>query len=144
MNTDKDRASLAAKFEHHADEEGVILDAYRTLADKLGDGTAGNLISHILTEEELHHLLLRTLAKWLREGRSERDDAIPASANRADLLRLTERLQQHEQETLEACRRLQSQLSGEAEVLTALLEAVMLDTQKHQRLLRVTERLLKA
>ncbi len=144
MNSDKDRASLAAKFEHHADEEGVILDAYRTLAEKLGDGTAGNIISHILTEEELHHLLLRTLAKWLREGRAEHAEAIPATANRADLLRLTQRLQQHEQDTLEACRRLKSQLPGDADVLAALLDAVMLDTEKHHRLLSVAERLLKA
>lgn len=145
MNSHKERESLAAKFEHHADAEGAILDEYRALSEALGNSVAGNLVSHILTEEELHHLLLRTLAKWLRERPSAGDSAIPPAAKRAALLQLTKRLQTHEQETLEACRRLKSQLSAaEPDVLAALLDAVMLDTEKHHRLLAVAEGMLKA
>ena len=111
METKEERELLAAKFEHHADEEGKILAQYRTLSEQLGDSSAGTLVSHILTEEELHHLLLHTMAKWLREPSASPERAVPSSANRAELLRVTRTLRQHEQETIDACRRLKSQLS---------------------------------
>jgi hypothetical protein len=134
--------SLAAKFERHAEEEGKILTQYRALADKLGNSTAGNLVSHILTEEELHHLLLRTLAQWMRE-RPAGPPAIPPEADRPGLLRLTQKLQQHERETIDACRRAKSQLSGEsAELLGTLLDALVLDGEKHHQLLGAVEKLL--
>ena len=60
------RESLAATFERHAGEEGKILAQYRTLVEKLGGSPARFLIKLILTEEELHHELLRATAKWLR------------------------------------------------------------------------------
>ena len=62
-----DRKSLAVKFERHAREEGNILSRYRVLAEQLGDSEVGSLISHIMAEEEQHHLLLCTMGKWLRE-----------------------------------------------------------------------------
>ena len=64
---DEMRESLAASFDRHANEEGRILETYRELAENLGEDALGSLVSHILTEEELHHLLLRTMASWLRE-----------------------------------------------------------------------------
>ncbi len=143
VSSDTERESLAANFERHADEEGKILAEYRILAEKLGNSSAGNLVSHILTEEELHHLLLRTLAKWMRETDSEQERAIPRQANRAELLRLTQKLQKHELETIEACRISKSGLSGElADLLGTLLEAMALDSEKHHRLLGAVEKML--
>ncbi len=143
MSSDRQREDLAAKFERHADEEGKILDEYRALAERLGNSSAGNLVSHILTEEELHHLLLRTLAQWMREPAGP-ERAVPAEANRAELLRLTQTLQKHELETIDACRDVQPQLSGQdAELLGTLLEAMQLDSEKHHRLLGAVEKLLK-
>jgi len=140
-----DRESLATQFERHADEEGKILTEYRVLSEKLGNSSAGNLVSHILTEEELHHLLLRTLAQWMREPQPEQARAVPPDANRAELLRLTRILQKHEIETIDHCRVVKSQLSGEtAELLGTLLEAMVLDSEKHHRLLGAVETLLKA
>jgi hypothetical protein len=144
MATENEREALAAKFEHHADEEGKILAQYRMLAEQLGDSSAGTLVSHILTEEEMHHLLLRTMAKWLREPAASPAGAVPASADRAELLRVTRMLRQHERETIDACRRLKSQLSaGSAGLLGPLLEAMMLDSEKHHRLLEAAEELLE-
>lgn len=144
MSSDKERESLAATFERHADEEGKILTEYRALSEKLGDSSAGNLVSHILTEEELHHLLLRTLAKWMRERPTEQERAIPRDANRAELLRLTQMLQKHELETIDACRGMKSALPGEsADLLGALLDAMALDSDKHHRLLDAVAKLLK-
>jgi len=144
VSSDTDRESLATRFERHADEEGKILAEYRVLSEKLGNSSAGNLVSHILTEEELHHLLLRTLAQWMRETHTEQERAVPPDANRADLLRLTKKLQKHEIETIDTCRIVKSQLSGEsAELLGTLLEAMVLDSEKHHRLLGAVEKLLQ-
>jgi hypothetical protein len=144
VSSDTQRQSLAAKFERHADEEGKILTEYRALAEKLGNSSAGNLVSHILTEEELHHLLLHTLARWMREHATEQERAVPRDANRAELLRLTQTLQKHELDTIAACRAATSQLSGEdAELLGTLLDAMVLDSEKHHRLLGAVEEMLR-
>jgi hypothetical protein len=144
VSNDSERESLAAKFERHADEEGRILAQYRALAEKLGNSSAGSLVSHILTEEELHHLLLRTLAQWLRERPNGAADAIPGDADRAELLRLTRTLQRHEQETIATCRGAKSALFGDsADLLGTLLDALVLDGEKHHRLLAAVERLLE-
>ena len=145
MSTDTEREALAAKFERHADEEGRILEQYRTLAEALGNGPAGMLVNQILTEEEIHHLLLRTMATWLREH----SDALPAAAgrdvNRSELLRLTETLKHHERETIDTTRALMAQVSGaSSHLLRTLLEMMVLDSEKHHRLLTTVQQLLKA
>jgi hypothetical protein len=145
VSTDTEREALAAKFERHADEEGRILEQYRTLAEALGNGPAGMLVNQILTEEEIHHLLLRTMATWLREH----SDALPAAAgrdvNRSELLRLTETLKHHERETIDTTRALMAQVSGaSSHLLRTLLEMMVLDSEKHHRLLTTVQELLKA
>lgn len=144
MISDEQRESLATELERHADEEGSILAQYRVLAERLGDSAAGMLVDQILTDEEVHHLLLRTMARWLREGGGPGTAPIPVGANRTELLRLTQRLQAHESETIAACSTLCSQLSGDnAEIMGVLLEVMVLDSEKHHRLLTVLQRLLR-
>ncbi len=145
MTSDNELESLAAAFERHAEEEGGILAEYRALAEKLGDSDAGFLVDRILTEEEMHHLLLRTMAKWLRERPSRPKGPIPADASRADLLRLTEMLRLHEQDTINACRSLRAGLAeGGDDLLGTLCDAMVLDSEKHYRLLLAVEQMLKA
>lgn len=142
--TSDERESLATELERHADEEGSILAQYRVLAERLGDSAAGILVDRILTDEEIHHLLLRTMATWLRERGGPGTAPIPVGANRTELLRLTQTLHAHEGETIEACSALRSQLSGDkAELIGILLEVMVLDSEKHQRLLTVVQRLLR-
>jgi hypothetical protein len=143
VSSHEERESLARKFERHADEEGAILAEYRVLAERLAESAAGMLVNQILTDEEVHHLLLRTIAGWLaqREGRGM--PPIPVGANCGELLRLTEGLQDHECETIDACRVLRPQLVGDdAELIDTLLEVLILDSEKHQRLLAAVEKLL--
>jgi hypothetical protein len=138
-----DRKSLAARFERHADEESKILAQYRVLSEKLGDSDLGSLVSHILTDEELHHLLLRTMGQWLREPAAPAG-TLPPEATRAELLRLTQTLRQHEEETIDACSKLQEQLGGQGEdLILTLLDAMVLDSEKHRQLLAVVEKMLK-
>jgi hypothetical protein len=144
VSNNKERETLADTFERHADEEGSILQEYRVLAEKLGDGVAGMLVNQILTDEEIHHLLFRTMTSWLRARGAAETTAIPVGTDCEELLRLTKVLQRHERETIESCKALQPQLIGDsAELMNTLLEVMVLDSEKHQRLLAAVEKLLR-
>ena len=144
MANDEIRESLAASFEQHANEEGRILETYRELAEKLGEDALGSLVSHILTEEELHHLLLRTMASWLREPPA-RGPTARHTVDRPKLLQLTRQLRQHERETIDSCHALRSRIPEEGGTVTpALLEAMALDSEKHHRLLGAVEAMLES
>ena len=145
MNSKNERESLAATFERHAAEEGKVLPRYRVLSEQLGDSPSGFLVNHILTEEEMHHLLLTTVASWLRAHPSAKERAVPVGVDPAKLLQLTKSLRQHETETIEACRELKAHLSAaEGDLVGTLLEVVILDSEKHQRLLSAIEQMLAA
>ena len=61
---------------------------------------------------------------------------------RDEILRHTRALQEHEQQTVEACRDLKSRLAGDdRELFEALLDAIALDSEKHHRLLAAVARL---
>lgn len=143
MNHKNERESLAATLDRHAAEEGKVLAEYRVLSEQLGDSAAGFLVSHVLTEEEMHHLLLSTAAMWLREHPSGEEPAVPEGVSPAGILQLSRALRQHESETIEACRKLKSQLSAkEANLVGTLLDVVILDSEKHHRLLLAIEKVM--
>lgn len=138
----QEREALAAKFERHADEEGKILGEYRSFAESLKGGPAAFLIDLILTEEELHHLLLKNTAKWLRQPPTSAGAATPAGVGGA-LVRRTKQLQEHEKETIDSCKSLQKTLSGaDADLLSSILDVMALDSEKHYRLLLTVEKML--
>ncbi len=67
MASKDEREAVAEKLDRHADEEMDILRQYCELSEQLEDGPISFLIDRVLTEENAHHYLLRSLAKWLRE-----------------------------------------------------------------------------
>jgi len=146
MALEQQRELLADKFDHHAREEGKILASYRAFAEELGDSSAGHLLNHILTEEEMHHLLLFTMANWLRSRRTEKAERIFCrNMDRDKFLQVTRELQRHERETIDACRRLQSELAGtDGHLLVTMLEAMILDSKKHDLLLAALEKFTHA
>jgi len=138
------RESLAATFERHAEEEGRILAQYRTLAEDLGDSPARFRIKLILTEEELHHDLLRATAKWLRERSAGEGSPTPPGGGADEFLRRTEQLQSDEAETVEARRRLRADLSGTGgEILASVLDVMAMDSEKHHRLLTTVRQMIE-
>jgi hypothetical protein len=138
------RESLAAAFERHAEEEGKILAQYEALADKLREGPAKFLIRLILTEEELHHELLRATAKWLREHTTSEERSTPPVGSTEELWRRTEELQRHEVDTVEVCRKLRAELGGTGGALLAsVLDVVAMDSEKHHRLLTTVLRMIR-
>lgn len=144
MVKSNERESLAAKFERHAEEEGKILSEYRALSEKLAGGPAAFIIDMILTEEEMHHLLLVTTAKWLREPATWKGSGLPEGSIGEELLRRTQQLKKHEKETIDSCLSLRASLSGaDEDVIGSVLEVMTLDSEKHHRLLSTVEKLIK-
>ncbi|MBI3060682.1 MAG: hypothetical protein HYY83_01685 [Deltaproteobacteria bacterium] len=146
MMDKKGRESFAASLDRHVEAEGKILDEYRALAEKMADGPVGLLVDLILTEEEQHHFLLRTMAKHLRQSPAGEAKGFEAKGlMRDELLRQTRRLREHERETISACGNLKSQVSSEEkELFDTLLDVMILDSEKHERLLAAIERMVMA
>lgn len=141
----REREGFAESLERHAETEGGILEEYRALSEKIADGPVAMLVDLILTEEEQHHFLLRSMAKRLREPlRPRAGEELSWVVDRVDVARHAEKLRRHERETIEACRQLKTGLPAEdAEFFDALLDAIILDSEKHDRLLSAVERMIK-
>jgi hypothetical protein len=144
VRSQEEREALGAEFDRHVSEEERILRAYHTLSDKLPEGPLSVVVNHIVTDEEMHHFLLQSLADWVRSPATALDIADDIGSDRGELLRLTRELRDHERETIEACSELQERLGGgEGDVYDAVLQAIILDSQKHHRLLRLVESLIE-
>jgi rubrerythrin len=136
-----ERESLADEIERHIRVEDAILQDYHALSDKLPDGPLAVLINQVTTEEEMHHFLLATLAGWLRSAPDEGPSTGSLGADRGVIIERARLLQQHEQETIRACEGLKSKLKGEqGDLYEALLDVLILDSQKHHRLLQALEK----
>ena len=146
VSLDKQRALCAACFDQHVETESGIMEEYRELAGKLENGPISFLIDFILAEEERHHGLLRMMSRRLkRPMRDRRSEQLSWIIDRQELTRHMEKLRDHERETIAACRDLKSQVpQDESEFFGALLDALILDSQKHERLLLAVERMVKA
>jgi len=143
MAGSKQRKALAAELQRHVAEEDEILQEYRTLSDKLADGRLSILIDHIVTDEEMHHLLFRTLAEWL-EAPPAAEQSLASQGLDRDLIReQTRRLKEHEARTVETCRHLIGSMAGDQNRLFAgVLDAIVHDSEKHHRLLTLVEELI--
>jgi rubrerythrin len=143
MRSETEREQLASELDRHVEEEGEILREYHALSDKLADGPLRALVNHIVTEEEMHHFLLRTLSDWLRTPPIPDESLTARGLDRELILRHTRMLRGHERKTVDSCREMKSRLSGaEDDLFGTLLEAIALDSEKHHRLLLTVERII--
>ncbi len=139
MPNEDEREALAVEIEGHIEEEEEILQEYHTLSDKLPDGLLGVLVNHIVTEEEMHHFLLRSLAEWLRDPGTKAPAA--SAPDLAALLAHTKKLREHELESIDAFSALAERFSGaDGETFAPLLDAIVLDSRKHHALLGLIEK----
>ncbi len=141
----KGREFFAESLDRHVEAEGRMLEEYRALSEKIANGPVGLLVDLILTEEEQHHFLLRTMANRLKQSLTGEAKEFEAKGLvRDELLRQTQRLQEHERETISACRHLKTQISSEEkEFFDTLLDVLILDSEKHERLLSAIEKMAK-
>jgi hypothetical protein len=143
MKSAQEREALAAEFDRHVVEEDEILKQYHTLSDKLAEGPLSVLVNHIVTDEEMHHFLLRTMADWLRGAPTPGKSVSEQGLDREAILRHTRTLQEHEKKTIESCRELKTRLSGEErELFATILDTIALDSEKHHRLLAAVEKMI--
>jgi hypothetical protein len=141
---DKQRELCAACLDQHVETESEIMEEYRALAGPIESGPIRFLIDFILHDEERHHGLLRMMAKYLRI-KNRRNDKLPWVIDRQELVRHMHKLQEHERDTIAACQDLKTQVpADESEFFGALLDAIVLDSEKHERLLLAVERMAKA
>ena len=142
MNSDNRREALADEIERHIGAEEAILKEYHVLVDQLPDGPLSILVNQITTEEEMHHFLLSTLAEWLRSEPDTDPSSLLEGIDRSAISDRARMLQNHEQATIDACSELKQQVQDEPEeLLEALLDVLILDSQKHHRLLAALDRI---
>ena len=143
ISSDKRREICAATLDQHVETESGILEEYRKLAGPIESGPARFLLDVILHDEDRHHGLLRMMAKYLRI-KNRRKNALPWVVDPYELSRHMRKLQEHERETIAACRELKSETPPEeSEFFSALLDALILDSEKHERLLLAIERIVQ-
>jgi rubrerythrin len=143
VSIDKRRELCAACLDQHVETENGIMEEYRKLAGPIESGPARFLIDIIVHDEERHHGLLRMMAKYLRI-KNRRQNALPWVIDPFELARHMRKLQEHERETIAACRELKSQTPpDESEFFDALLDTLILDSEKHARLLGAIEKMVK-
>lgn len=141
MTLTQERALFAKALEWHAGQEGTILEEYRTLTSRLQGSSVRMLTELILTDEEQHHNLLLKVVKQLRRPAGGRTKRIGQNDNLEGLIQETQKLREHEKETVQVCRKLKSQINlKESELYEAILDALIFDSQKHQRLLLAVEK----
>jgi hypothetical protein len=142
VNGGNRRETLADEIERHIGAEAEILEEYHVLVDHLPEGPISILMNQITTEEEMHHFLLSTLAEWLRSEPDIEPSDLLEGVDRRAIVDRARMLQDHEQATIDACSRLKAEVQGEhEELLEALLEVLILDSQKHHRLLTALDRI---
>jgi hypothetical protein len=143
VTTESHRNALADEFERHMAVEDAILKSYHSLVDRLPDGPLSILVNHIATEEEMHHFLLGTLADWLRSPPLMGEEEVALGADRETVAGQARLLKEHETETIDACKKLKEEVSGvDGDLFEVLLDVLILDSQKHHRLLSALEKLV--
>jgi rubrerythrin len=144
MTRQKEREQFAKALEWHVGEEQRILDEYRTFTSRLKGSSVSLLTDLILTDEDQHHALLQKMVKILREPAGGKTRDMLEDDNLEGLLQETRKLREHEKETVQVCRNLKSQMNlQEPEPFEAILDALIFDSEKHQRLLLAVEKTIK-
>ncbi len=145
MTRQNERELFAKALEWHVGEEQRILEEYRTLTSRLKGSSVSMLTDIILTDEDQHHALLQKMVKKLREPAGGKTRSTLEDDNFEGLLHETRKLREHEKETVQVCRKLKSQMNmKEPEIFEAIFDALIYDSEKHQRLLLAVEKTIKS
>ncbi len=143
MNGKKERELLIVGLEGLLRKKGEIAEEYRALAEMLEDIPVGLFLDWVVVEEEAHQtLIIRSLKKTTqREGRN---CATGVEIERDTTLGWVERLKMKERAVVADCRSLKSQSYwANGDSVDALLDALVMDSEKHQRFLLVVEKAIE-
>jgi rubrerythrin len=143
MNAKKKRELLVVGLEGLLHSESKIVQDYRALAEMLDGIPAGLLLDWVVIEEETHHTLLVNILHSLKQTkqteRGSGEDDI--EMERETMLCWINRLKMKEQKIVAVCRALRSEAGRETvDVVDAFLDALIMDSEKHQRFLVTIEK----
>lgn len=143
MNAKKERELLVVGLERLLHKESKIVEDYRALAEMLESIPAGLLLDWVVIEEEAHHTLLiniiHSLKQTVQKGSGNGADGV--EMERETMLCWVKRLRMKEQTVVAACRSLKGQACWDnGDVIDAFLDALVMDSEKHQRCLLAVEK----
>ena len=143
VNAKKERELLVMGLEKLLRKESKIVEEYRALAEMLESIPVSLLLDWVVIEEEAHHTILsniiHSLKQTVRKGSETGADGL--ETERETILCWVKRLRMKEQTVVADCRSLKSQAWWEnGGVADAFLEALVMDSEKHQRFLLAVEK----
>ena len=143
MNAKKERELLVVGLERLLRKESKIVEEYRALAEMLEGVPAGLLLDWVVIEEEAHHTLLINIIHSLKQTaqKGSENGADGVEMERDTMLCWVEKLKMKEHAVVADCRSLKGQAWWEnGDLLDALLDALVMDNEKHQRFLLAVEK----
>lgn len=143
MKAKKERGLLVVELEKLLHSESKLVQDYRALAEMLDGIPAGLLLDWVVIEEEAHHTLLINILHSLKQTKqTERGSgADDIEMERETMICWIDRLKMKEQKVVTVCRALKSQAGWETgDVVDAFLDALIMDSEKHQRFLVTIEK----
>lgn len=142
MNAKKERELLVVGLERLLHKENKVVEDYRALAEMLDGIPAGLLLDWVVIEH--HTLLINIINSLKRTAQQGGDGADGVEMERETMLYWVKRLRMKEQTVVAACRSLKSQASWEnGDVVDAFLDALLMDSEKHQRFLLAVEKAIE-
>jgi len=146
MNAKKERELFVHSVERHLERKNRILGEYRALSEIVEGSPVVLLVDWVIAEGEAYQNILRAILKDLKQPRQEQEekgsknDGSGVEGDR--ILFWTEKLRLYEERFAADCLYLKSQACWEGgELLDALLDAMVMDSKKHQRLLLALEKM---
>jgi len=148
MNAKKERELFIRSIEQHLERENRILGEYRALLEIVKGGPAALLVDWVIAESGAHKSILCAILKDLKQPRQEekekgsKNNGSGVEAGR--ILFWTKKLRLYEERSAADCLYLKSQgYWGGGELLDALVDAMIMDSKKHQRILLAVEKMVK-
>jgi len=146
VNAKKEREILVVGLERLLRKESKIVEEYHSLAEMLESVPVSLLLNWVVIEEEAHHTILSNIIHSLKQTvqKGSETGADGVEMERDAMLFWIARLRMKELAVVADCRSLKSQACLEnGDVVDAFLEAMIMDSEKHQRFLMAVEKAIE-
>lgn len=146
MDAKKERALFITGLKHHTEKEAKMVKEYRALSGLVDSIPAGLLFDWVIAEEEAHQRLARNMIEALSQlpAKDIGNGTDGPGAEQDKVLFYTDRLRLCEERFAADCLYLKSQAGWEGgELFDALLDAMVMDSKKHQKILWAVEKMVK-
>jgi len=146
MNAKQERKLLVVGLEGLLRKQNKIVDGYRALSEMLENIPVSLLLDWVVIEEEAHRTLLINIIHSLKQTaqKGSGDCTNGVEMERDTMLCWVEKLKMKEHAVVADCRSLKSQAWWEnGDLLDALLDALAMDSEKHQRFLLAVEKTIE-